>query len=1510
MVKQCIFFLSVAVVIVMFPGFPSAQEVPHPSLNIPYLCTFGQESAAHWGDDDFSQSIFISVPENVTTPLYISIFDPDVGGKTDEIQKGWDTETRFELYGGTGAYTDPDAKGVEPEGNYKSGTLIVGKTYGIDHETDGKWAPFAQVEPNQGELVDGYHIFKIIVEGIEGDDGNLYKLAISASPSDRSLETMGIEVFSYEWSFRLPNETGTMIYTFPFVVPRDAHYVISNIWDFDNDNMIYLNTPSRPGIPLYSTGNDEWAVTKYSFGVAEKTGDESSDILPGKRKRWFSTTYDVMEEDFEAPWTLQIHKGIFRNNDIVLSINDISGRPFRTYSTARPRSGRDLIMNGKVYESKSVITEDILFIERDAQVNTDVTLAKGTVLPKGTKLAKGTRIPQDMTIRGRLIPEGTVLNRDITIDSTIVIHNQMILKKGSVIAKGAQIAKGSILFEGLAPRKGVLPPCNTVFLDASETRDPDDNPLIFNWDLGDGSYARGARVIHSYREPGSYVVSLIVSDNSGAVNDAASKAITIIINDPPVAKAGKDRWACAGEAVYFEGAKSYDPDGSVIKYKWIFGDGASASGASVSHAYKRPGKYSVRLDIMDDSGSTCNTDSDGFVVTVNDGPVAKAGNDINSCDYSIRFDGRESFDRDGEIAKYLWYFGDGNVGEGPTLEHTYTQPGVYNVKLVVSDDSGAMCNTDSDEMFVSINAPPVANAGPDRSICVGKEMYFDGAASSDPNDEMLTYRWNFGDGTRISRKRTPVHVYKNPGQYTVSLTVADDSGTVCTTSTATALITVDTRPVAEAGADQVVGIGQSVIFDGSVSRDPNDYPLNYKWTFGDLSEPAGDISPTHAYDKPGVYRVLLTVKNKANSDCNTDSDGLTVTVNNPPTARAGVPIVTHSGEKTMFDASESFDPDGSIVEYEWDFGDQTPPARYPNSKAVHSYAKPGNYTVTLTVRDNTGLPGGIDTDTVPVMVNFPPVADAGENMIRCIGQVIFDGTGSKDPDGNIIAYKWDFGDGKTGEGGRPVHIYESSGVYNVMLTLTDNSGTGTSKDSDTVIVEINSPPVMDIGKEMMSTCPHRPTPFDASASYDSNDDPISFDWDFGDGENGTGRTVTHIYKRPGQFVVKATGSDGREMVCSHGTASMVVIVNDSPIADAGPDQLVNPGEKVSFDASGSTDSDGKIAEYLWNFNDGTAGKGVNIRHVYTTPGRYDVRLTIQDDSGLICNEASDEMTVTVNAPPIADAGPDQTDICSGTVQFDGTRSRDSDGSIISYEWDFGDGSPIGAGPSPSHIYAKPGSYNVMLMVTDDSKLESGKTADTMNLVINDPPVARIQAKDTACPGVPVKVSAKDSYDSDGHITVYEWDFGDGSSKVRGRNASHVYRKSGKYTVTLTVTDNSGSVCGIGTMTYMIAVNTPPVAEAGDDMVTCIRTTDCSVTLDAGNSRDEDGDILTYYWNFGDGTRKKGIHVQHVYKNPGTYTVTLIVADDTGTTCNQDTDTLKITANAPPDVELKKGKQAR
>ena len=182
--------------------------------------------------------------------------------------------------------------------------------------------------------------------------------------------------------------------------------------------------------------------------------------------------------------------------------------------------------------------------------------------------------------------------------------------------------------------------------------------------------------------------------------------------------------------------------------------------------------------------------------------------------------------------------------------------------------------------------------------------------------------------------------------------------------------------------------------------------------------------------------------------------------NNPPVADANGPYLEYVNQTLFFDASKSYDSDGTIVGYRWDF---TNDGTYDTSWleetiTTHIYAATGNYTIKLQVIDNDEA---TDTDTTYASIKklgkdeYPPVADAnGPYYIRVNQNVTFNGSGSHDPDGTITSYVWDFGDNGTGVGVNPIYAYAAAGTYTVILMVVDNDGlTHTAKTTINVMSE-------------------------------------------------------------------------------------------------------------------------------------------------------------------------------------------------------------------------------------------------------------------------------------------------------------------------------------------------------------------------------------------------------------------------------------------------------------------------
>lgn len=241
--------------------FPSADE------KIPFLCTFSKNSEKDWGDDDFVQIYFFVVPQTEKNPIYIRVFDPDIGGKYDEVHDVFNSKTRFSVYGGKGAVSNPDAKKQTPTGNFKSGIQLSAKTFGDDAAYDDKWYTLGPFNPVEGELQPEGYVFKLIIEGLDGDDGNLYKMFLSSMPNEnKAIE--GGNAFTYEYSFRMADSKGSISHLYPFVGAGITAVKIS-VFDFDDDGILRVVSVAKKGEITKSSGNAVWLDNVHKITTEE-----------------------------------------------------------------------------------------------------------------------------------------------------------------------------------------------------------------------------------------------------------------------------------------------------------------------------------------------------------------------------------------------------------------------------------------------------------------------------------------------------------------------------------------------------------------------------------------------------------------------------------------------------------------------------------------------------------------------------------------------------------------------------------------------------------------------------------------------------------------------------------------------------------------------------------------------------------------------------------------------------------------------------------------------------------------------------------------------------------------------------------------------------------------------------------------------------------------------------------------------------------------------------------------
>lgn len=537
-----------------------------------------------------------------------------------------------------------------------------------------------------------------------------------------------------------------------------------------------------------------------------------------------------------------------------------------------------------------------------------------------------------------------------------------------------------------------------------------------------------------------------------------------------------------------------------------------------------------------------------------------------------------------------------------------------------------------------------------------------------------------------------------------------------------------------------------------------------------------------------------------------------------------------------------------------------------------------------------------DADGNPIPIYFRK-----QDMGGC-NEFTFDATSSFDPDNQALTYSWDFGDGNISEEPIVTHRYESGGEYNVILSVQDSSGLDCDTAVSSQVVTVNTPPVADLTGPN-TACTSQEVSFDASGSTDSEQSQITYQWDFGDGTSAEGAQVTKAFERGGKYNVLLTVNDNANTTCSIDSIGKVITINTRPVANAGDDIDLclehNQDYNVSFNGSSSVDEDGDLLSYRWDFGDGSEDNGVNMTHLYQSRGEYVVTLFVDDGSGTACSSSSDTVNVKLNKAPVAVAGND-VKVCQGTpVTFDGSGSIGEEGEELQYEWDLGDGTTL-SGVNVTHTYEKGGNYEVVLTVNDMQNTNCSISMDSLYVTVNSRPTAVLNTARIACTGDEISFDASGTDDADGDDLTYTWDFGDGTSG-QGANVTHAYNKGGNYSVRLTVDDNKGTLCSEDLADTNVRVNTPPVADAGPNLVCCLDTV---TEFDGSKSFDADGDNLTYTWDFGDGSTGEGAQVTHVYTTIGKFLVTLTVNDNSGTSCDTATDSFDAVVNAKPTSIIK------
>lgn len=747
------------------------------------------------------------------------------------------------------------------------------------------------------------------------------------------------------------------------------------------------------------------------------------------------------------------------------------------------------------------------------------------------------------------------------------------------------------------------------------------------------------------------------------------------------------------------------------------------------------------------------------------------------------------------VEEWFWSFGDGNTSNEQSPNHTYDMPGTYEVCLTVND----FCGSDVTCELLTVGcAAPAANFD---YISMNLAVAFQSLSSN-----ATAFSWDFGDGN-TNNVGNPLHTFAAPGTYEVCFTATN----ICGSDTFCQNISVDCNAPISAFSTQANDL--FVVFLDNTQNSPE----TWNWDFGDGNSSTLQ-NPSHSYALPGTYTTCLTTS----SICGSDQICQDIIVTcSPPTA---------AYEFTLDELTLSFQDASEMggSSWFWNFGND---GSSTQQNPVFTFSEPGTYEVCLTISNICG--SNSICEFIEVTCTAP---QAGFELNQNDLTIDFTDVSM----GVVDDWLWNFGDGTTSTEANPQHTFDMPGTYAVCLQVS--SICGSTQSCQLLTVDCAAP---------NSSFEYISNQLNFAFIDQSTNQPISWLWEFGDGNSSSLESPDHTYAMPGTYTVCLTTSS----ICGSNTVCEIVVV-DCQAPQAAFSLSLNELAVSFLDNSSSSPE-----QWLWTFGDGNSSTLANPNHIYDLPGAYEVCLTVSS----ICGETQTCQTIDVecSAPdPAFDTISDQL-----AIQF----SDNSSNTPTAWFWEFGDGN-TSTEQNPQHIYELPGGYTICLTASS------------------------VCGSQTLCESIIVSCTAPQAdFDYGGDELIIDfldhsmdnpsswlWTFGDGTTST-DQNPQHEYELPGSYLVCLQVEN----ICGNTQRCELITIScTPSTATIGF----------AANELEIQFTADPNGDIQQWLWNFGDGTSATEQNPTHTYDMPGVYEVCLTLLSICGdsTICN----TVNVSCTAP------------
>ncbi|NUN06897.1 MAG: PKD domain-containing protein, partial [Bdellovibrio sp.] len=792
--------------------------------------------------------------------------------------------------------------------------------------------------------------------------------------------------------------------------------------------------------------------------------------------------------------------------------------------------------------------------------------------------------------------------------------------------------------------------------------DPDGTIDRFEFDFGDGTsqvipyadFDSAKTVSHVYAANGTYNASVKIVDNSGDFSMYYGSVTVVSNNQLPVPKFAM-QYNQVPNFLKLDLTSQATDDNGIIRHTWRFGDGSSdsvgTSNTSVSRTYTNPGMYLIQYVVRDSHRGQITGWTHAYVGQPQPPggsypvPLIYADTHAGVAPLQVNFDGEKSFDVGGSIASYEWNFGDfshpKNISYQAKPSFRYTQPGTYYGSLKVTDNGGRF-NTRYFAVYVSPAAPNTLEPAEITVIpnAAARSFSFDSNYRSIHASVPSYYQiWDFGDGTPIVKGSYPTHVYGSEGTYTVTLRVYDVKG-----------------GFQQIQKNLIVGSNQSSPTSTFYADNPNTKvltPINFitsnptwvsptttaKWSFGDGTVQTGLhkdlLNVSHTYTQRGLYPVDLVVTDEFGK-----SSYYTIYVNIQTSSQpinAMIDLSARVGKIPLpirFDASESSSSAGAISNYYWRIAGPSGIQTSQSKVWTNNYTTGGERYVDLYVEDNQGNSGwasdvfaAIDPAQVPAGNNIPVANVQLDFSFNGASTMIHpSGWFSNDPDGDrIVSYEWIL-DGSP-VSSKPNFSYNLNGTLQHLLALrvTDKWGAvGERKVSfKNPQVSFDFAPTKPVFSE-----PVYFTADEETIKLPDGNQPVSFEWDFGDGTSvQNGQTVNHIFTAAGSYNVRLKMLDNWQRayyvfknvnIYNPDTFTAIISAKTADGIEHGKSGGIISSmrfpDTIIFDLYESDVVGEGVKSATWDFGNGNTGFGLTPEFTYQQPGVYTVSVNATDSN--------------------------------------------------------------------------------------------------------------------------------------------------------------------------------------------------------------------------------------------------------------------------------------------------------